>query len=195
MTDNPAHQSLRDSVVSSLVDTGYSVLPTPLKLGEISLDVELVFSGPNDRLDLAVIVDRPESREEALRLYWQIQRIARALDAVGSRRTITVVIIGGIDDNRLLADLQSIARVLTVDESLPVRRLIAPLLNLELPAATQATLDGMAQVRTSVKGRYSAPLLGIVESAPDGSAAIKASYASWVEEAFAGKLRRGTRHG
>jgi len=136
-----ASQSLREHALTALSDNGYSVLPQPLQLGDISLDIDLVYVGPADRLDLAVIVDRPDTREEGLRLYWQVQRLARALDSVGSRRTITVVVIGSFDDPRLLTDLQTVARVLAVDDSLPVRRLLAPLLALELPEATQATLE------------------------------------------------------
>lgn len=189
-----SYQALRQKVVGTLADTGYSVLSTPFKLGEISIDLDLVCSGPADRLDLAVIADRPDTREEALRLYWQIQRLARALDAAESRRTITVVVVGGIEDTRLLADLQSVARVLAVDESLPVRRLIAPLLNLELPETTHSTLDGMAQVLTSINGRHSAALRGIVHSAPEGPEAVTKNYASWVNEAFPSRAHRG-RHG
>ena len=162
---------LREEVLDVLVDSGYTILPSPLQLGEISLDIDLVCSGPTDRLDLVVIADRPETREEGLRLYWQIQRLARALDAAGSRRTITVVVVGGVDDPRLSADLPTVARVLGVDASLPIRRLVPPPLALRLPAATQTTLDAIAQLRAAVKGRHSAALLELVQSAaagPDG---------------------------
>ncbi len=179
-----ASQSLREHALTALSDNGYSVLPQPLQLGDISLDIDLVYVGPADRLDLAVIVDRPDTREEGLRLYWQVQRLARALDSVGSRRTITVVVIGSFDDPRLLTDLQTVARVLAVDDSLPVRRLLAPLLALELPEATQATLDGIAQVRTDIKGRYRTALLGLVQSASSGQETVNAKYVAWIEDAF-----------
>lgn len=187
--NTPTDQTLRDETVRALIDTGYSALPTPLQVGEIPLDLESVYRGPVDRLDLAVVVEHPGTREESLRLYWQVQRLARALDAAGSRRTITVLVIGGIDDNRLLTDLQTISRVLPVDHSLPVRRLIAPLLNLKPPGSIQGTVNGMAQVRTSLKGPYSATLSRIVESAVDGSNAVMKTYAAWVDEAFS--TRRG----
>ncbi len=186
---NLDHQTLHKEIHRALITTGYSELPKPLQLGEISLDLESVYSGPIDRLDLAVIVDSPNTREEGFRLYWQIQRLARALDAAGSRRTITVVAIGGIDDNRVLADLQAVARVLTVDESLPVRRLIAPLLNLVLPRATQEALDGMTQARAFVKGRHNTALLEILDSASDGVDSVTMTYAAWVDKAFS--TRRG----
>ena len=185
-----ASPSLRDLVLTALLDNGYSVLPQPLQLGDISLDIDLVCVGPPDRLDLVVIVDRPDTREEGLRLYWQVQRLARALDSVGSRRTITVVVMGGFDDPRLFTDLQTVARVLAVDDSLPVRRLLAPLLALELPEATQATLDGVAQVRTAIKGRHKAALLGLVQSASNGQEAVNAKYDSWIEDAFPPPHRR-----
>lgn len=184
------HDQLREEILRSLIETGYLELSTPLQLGEISLDLESVYTGPADRLDLAVIVYRPETREQGSRLYWQIQRLARALDAAGSRRTITVVAIGGIDDSRLLADLQTAARVLIVDDSLPVRRLLAPLLDLELPEAAQGALNGMAQVRAAVKGQHSAALLDIVEAAPHGVESVTATYSSWVDEAFATRRSR-----
>lgn len=185
-----ASDSLRDLVLTALLDNGYSVLQQPLQLGDISLFMDLVCVGPLDRLDLVVIVNRPDTREEGLRLYWQVQRLARALDSVGSRRTITVVVIGGFDDPRLFTDLQTVARVLVVDDSLPVRRLLAPLLALEPPEPTQATLDAVAQVRTAVKGSYEAALLGLVQAASGGQEAVNAKYDTWIEDAFPPRRRR-----
>lgn len=185
----PATQRLREDVLASLRENGYVVLPNPLQVGQISLDIGLVCIGPPDRLDLAVIVDRPRTREDGLQLYWQIQRLARALDAIGSRRTITVVVIGGFDEPRLLADLQTVSRLLSVDDSLPIRRLLAPLLALELPRATQATLDGIAQVRTRARGRYQESLLRLVDASPRGPDSVKAEYVSWIDSAFPSRGR------
>lgn len=184
MVNESPHKALRDEVLAMLIENGYAVLPTPLQVGDIALDLPCVCSGPKDRLDLAVVVSRPETREGRLRLYWQVQRLVRALDAVQSRRTISVVLIGGAADASLISDLQAVARVLSVDAALPVRRLIAPLLGLELPEGTQVTLDGLALVREGIKGRHKEALTDIVESAPSGTKAVTKEFTSWVNGSF-----------
>lgn len=176
-----ANPALRQEVVDALVDNGYSLLPSPLSLGDITLDMDSVFSGPANSLDLVVIADRPDGREERLRLYWQIQRLVRALDASDSRRTITLVVIGDIEDAKLMADLQTVARVLPVDTSLPTRRFIAPLLELRLPGGMQVSMDGIEQVRSTIKGPDRSSLLELARLASSGPEAVKAGYLAWVD--------------
>jgi hypothetical protein len=181
---------LRNQVLEALTEAGYRRLQSPLRIGDIALDLDTVWSGPDDRLDLVAVFDQPGTRHETLRLYWQIQRVARALDAIASRRSISAILLGGTADRNLVADLQTLARVLPVDGSLSVRRQIAPLLDLNLPEATQSTLDGVAHVRATVNGRYEIELLDILAAAPMGAEVVERRFAAWVDEAFKRPIRR-----
>ena len=49
-------------------------------------------------------------------------------------------------------------------------------------------------VRAAVKGRHSAALLELVQSAADGPDGVTAKYLSWVDESFPRRRPRG-RHG
>lgn len=194
MSTVPTRDNLRSEVSDALVSTGYARLKSPLQIGDITLDLESVYIGPDDRLDLVAIVDQPESREDGLRVHWQIQRLARALDAAGSRRSISIILLGAPSSHQLVADLQTLARVLPVDGSLPVRRLVAPLLNLSLPDATQSPLDGGAQVRETIRGHYATALLEISAAAQLGKDAVEAQYAAWIDQSFARPHPKGNPH-
>ena len=74
-------------------------------IGEVQLDIPNLWESPPENMDLSLIVDRPDSRESALRLYWLVQRLARALDSVSSRRTVTVILIGEPSFNTGLNEL------------------------------------------------------------------------------------------
>lgn len=178
-------EQLRDSTLRSLEASGYSRLQTPVVIGGIALDLGLALRGPSDSLSLVVVVERPPTREDALRAYWQIQRLARALDAVGSCRTITVILLGGTGEGLLMNELQEIGRVLTVDDTLPVDRLLAPLLRLSVPAPSEVALDGLAEVRSAAKGQHARALLNLIAAAGDGDGAVEARYAAWINDAFA----------
>lgn len=179
------YSDLYESLIRELASAGYKAIPSPLRIGEISIDLESVFEGPSDRLDLAVVLSAPNTTEDGYRKYWQVQRIARALDAVDSKRTITVLAIGGIDSTKLAAELQTIARVLHVDRSLPLRRLIAPMLRLDVPKLRSGAFDGMERVRNSAEDQqYSNDLRAIMGSARKGADAVASQYANWVDNSF-----------
>lgn len=177
------HAQLRDEVLKVLEENGYSKSPV-LQIGGISIEFDAAYVSPPDRLGIAVVAHLPESVEAGSALYWQIQRLARALESVNSRRSITVIVIGGLGDTRLLSDLRTAARVLVVDSSLPVQRLVAPLLDFQVPSMTGEAVSGLSQLRRSIRGRYSPALTGLLEAAPEGAKSVESAYLRWVDESF-----------
>ena len=113
-------KALRSEVVRLLADNGYVELAPQVEIGDIYLEIPHLWEGPRENMDLSLIVDRPESRESALRLYWLVQRLARALDSSSSRRTVTVVAIGEPSNNSGLDELLELSRVLIVDGLSPL---------------------------------------------------------------------------
>lgn len=184
---------LHAELTQELAHAGYTLVPSPFHIGDIRLDFDAVFEAPGNQLDLAIVLAPVKNTEDEYRMYWRVQRLARALDAVGSRRTITALAISGIENHMLASDLQTVARVLVVDRSLPLRRLIAPMLRLHVPELGSGSFDGMKLARSSIKGQYADDLRKLLNSAQTGSEAVATQYQDWVDLSFEKRKRRTVR--
>lgn len=177
---------LRRLAIETLASNGYQLVGSPFQIGDIELDIDDVLEGPSGTLSMAVVVDHPRTREGRQRVYWSLQRLARALDAAGSQRSLTAVLIvdgGTLPDD--LGDIQSLARVLVVSEGLRPDQSLAPLLRLELPAGVRAERDGIERLERHVRGKKSASqLLGLLASSRTGKEAVEATFESWIDDAF-----------
>lgn len=181
-------EALRSEVVALLANNGYAEVTSQVTIGDVQLDVPNLWEGPSENMDLSLIIDRPDSRESALRLYWLVQRLARALDSAGSRRTVTVILIGEPSPNTGLGELLELARVLVVDGSLATERMIGPLLRLRLPATATSQLDGIEEVTNAIaKKRSARDLLRLIQAARAGAGAVSDRYSAWLDESFANR--------
>lgn len=186
MTRTTSTDTLRAEVASLLQGNGYTEVVTPISVGDITLEVDGLWEGPPESLDLSLIADRPDTRESTLRLFWLVQRLVRALDAASSRRTVTVVLVGERASHTGVGELMELARILIVDGSLPTPRMLGPLLRLHLPATAMAQLDGSAQVAAAIgRKRHSAELLRLVHAANAGASVVADRYKAWIDESFA----------
>lgn len=181
-------EQLRAEVVRLLVDNGYVEVSPQLMIGDVQLDVPNLWESPSENMDLSLTFDRPGSRESALKLYWLVQRLTRALDSASSRRTVTVILIGEPAPNTGLTELLEFARVLVVDGSLATERMIGPLLRLRLPATATSQLDGIAEVVDAIaKKRYARDLLRLIHAASAGASVVSDRYRAWLDESFANR--------
>ena len=105
-------------------------------------------------LDLVVLIDTAIWNEERTRR--QIQALGRALDLLGSRRTLTAVMIGPEPTQVTLEALTKVCRVLPVgvwdslDGDRRLRDWLAVLLPLTLPAADEAGADWRQELHSSL---------------------------------------------
>lgn len=177
--------ALKSEVAELLEANGYSTIPTEVTIGDVQLDVPGLWEGPSDSLDLTIVADSPSSREEELGLYWIVQRLARALDELGSRRTVTLVLIGSANLQQSEVELLELARVLIVDGSLPTARMMGPILRFQLPPTAEGHRDGIEVVSDTIsktaEGRH---LTAILQAAVSGNRAVTERYRFWIEEAF-----------
>lgn len=179
-------ETLRSEVVHLLTDNSYVKMSPLITIGDIELEVPDLWESPPENMDLSLIADRPDSRESSLRLYWLVQRLARALDSASSRRTVTVILIGEPSPTTDLNELLELARVLVVDGSLATKRLIGPLLRLRLPATATSQLDGIAEVVAAIdKKQYSRELLRLIDASSAGASVVSDRYRAWLDESFA----------
>lgn len=182
--DTQTLSNRRDEAIDLLVRHDYQTLAPSVTIGAIPIEFRWLLKGPPNSLNLIAVEDCPTNREGELRLHWKVQRLARALDAASSRRSISLVLVGDSLDARLLGDLQSVARVLIVSDALPVDRLLSPLLPLRVPTASETTLDGPAHLRSAVKGRYSNALRELAAAGRQGPKSVESRYAAWIDDSF-----------
>lgn len=189
MTSANFTDALRAKVSSLLLDNGYTELRGVVVVGEVQLEVESLWEGPPTSLDLTIVTERPTTREETLKLYWLVQRLARALDSAESRRTVSVVLIGEPTGERGASDLLELARVLIVDGSLPTERMLGPLLTLRLPDTASAQFDGLAEVTQSLgMKRSEGELARLIQAASAGASVVSDRYRAWIDESFVGSV-------
>lgn len=99
-------------VVERLASSGYVQLPQPLAVGGVLFEFAAIL-GRQDSLDLVVVVDTIANTDSD-QTRRRIEALARALDVVGSRRTLTVVLVGVRPQPAVTKALGGVARVLAV---------------------------------------------------------------------------------
>jgi len=125
-----------DRAVSILQAAGYRSLSRPLPVASTSFDFDAVLIAQRS-LNLVVLIDTGIWDDERIRR--QMQGLGRALDAVGSRLTLTAVLLGPEPRPENLEALTRQCRVLPVgtlggsSQDRTLRDWLAVLLPLELP--------------------------------------------------------------
>ncbi|UQS66946.1 hypothetical protein M5D98_11720 [Mesorhizobium opportunistum] len=120
----------------------YRRLSQPLQVAGLTFDVAGAFVGLETAADLVVMVDTATQGER--KALQQIEGIARALDVVRSRRSLTTVIVGPRPVGRSMELLSQVSRVLPVGEAADEADLkdrLAILLPLVVPVSNPASHD------------------------------------------------------
>ena len=115
-------------VREALSGAGYSPVPPPLEIGRIRFDGVELMTASEGSIDLVLILD--SLKDPAV----LVERLTRALDAVGSRRPLTAIVIADADAGAEAVEVRSMmrfCRVLTVGDGISVPAALAPLLPLE----------------------------------------------------------------
>lgn len=173
------------AVAELLESAGHRKLAPPISIGGIRFEVPNAFAGGPGSLDLTVIFDATvPSRATLSRIRWTVERMARALDTVGSRRALTMILIGSPRGEDLdQAELLPLGRVLVVDNASDIRRALAPLLPLEFPPSSVDASRPELTVAVSHHerdGRWLERLM--TEAASPGD--VEATLRAWLDDAF-----------
>jgi hypothetical protein len=99
-----------DRVVQRLAASGYAQLEQPVKVGGIEFEFAAILARP-DSLDLVVVADTIADSDHD-RMRRRVEALARALDVVHSRRTLTIVLVGVRPAPAITKRLARVARVL-----------------------------------------------------------------------------------
>lgn len=101
-----------DRVVDRLASAGYSEFVQPFAVGGVKFEFAAVL-GREDSLDLVLVIDTDAAADHD-QIRRRVEALGRALDVVGSRRTLTVVLVGGRPILDVIQALRGVARVLPV---------------------------------------------------------------------------------
>lgn len=140
-------QSAVETVLGVLLAAGFEQLPNPLIVADSAFDFDAAVMGTGVSHDLVVVATVDSSPRRLGRL---LSSLSRTLDQVGSRRPVSLILLGEPLDGFDVADLGRHARVITIESPNPavddVRRAVAVLMPLALPSATTRGKDPLVQV-------------------------------------------------
>lgn len=156
----------------------------PLRIAGVIIDIADALIAGDGSLDLVLVGDNIGDGASR-RLMSAVEAAARALDLVGSRRSLTLVVVGPRPTAEELRELVRYARVLPVGEAPKddtLRNWLAALLPLELPAVGEARGDvANAELVSEVSDSLARAL---VQAANDGKEEVSAVLFEAIEEPF-----------
>lgn len=129
-----------ERVAEMLGDAGYRRLQSPLQIAGLSFELAAAFVGVENSADLVVIGDTATDGQQ--KVVQQIEGVARALDVMRSRRSLTSIIVGPRPVGKALESLAQVSRILPVEEAADKDELRDRLAIL-LPLNPPQTLAGM----------------------------------------------------
>ena len=163
-------------VIKILEDASYGQVSQPTEVGGIPFEFAAMLAG-NSSLDLVILVDcAVEADLEQTRR--RVEGLARALDLVRSRRSLTVVFVGPPPEPTLVRAIATVARVLRVrtpSDEADVRAGIAVLLPLQIldeEADGEESWPASRQAMTEAVPKEARP---VVAAAKSGSTAVEAA--------------------
>ncbi|HEY4779126.1 MAG TPA: hypothetical protein VIH47_06000 [Solirubrobacterales bacterium] len=163
-----------ERVETTLKQVGYEAVEQP-KIAGISFDFAAMLAG-HASLDLVVVVDLALEADEA-RIRRRVEALARALDLVRSRRSLTVVLVGPRPDPALIQAIAVVARVLGVspgeDADTSLRDALAVLLPLEIDSEEEKDAGAdWEDTRQRLLKEHSPEVDSVLEAARRGEEAV-----------------------
>lgn len=161
-----------------------------LKIGEVPFEIEYAYLAGPGFLDLVLLMD---VSAPASQIYWLAERVASALDSIGSRRPLTYVLVGSVSNLGLVTDdLIRLGRVVQITGAEHAREELAPLLPMVMDEGVDADEDPFALLDASLGHRDSdaAVMATLLEAARGGPKSVEAGLAKWLDAAFTDRSGR-----
>lgn len=167
-----------ETILSLLDNGGYRLLRQPVTVAGIPFEFTAVLVAEDRAFDIVVVADTVEETNRRLRQ--RLEAVARALDVVGSRRTLTLVTVGPPPGQKDLESLSRVARVL-VTQPQGLRDSLAVLLPLDTSLKTSASVDPFQQVEAWVaSSEHGSDLEGLLEAAAFGKESVTAALSRYL---------------
>ncbi|MBY5561078.1 hypothetical protein [Rhizobium leguminosarum] len=172
-----------ERVAALLKNAGFRRIPIPLSIGGLQIDAAAAFVGVSPRPDLIVVGDTLD--QTPARLQQTVEGVGRALDMMGSRRPLTLVVVGPRPESSTLTRLSRHARVLPVGDASDRSNLenwLAVLLPLKLPELQESRADDAFD--KLIQGSRDPLERELIELAHAGATAVSSRLAVRVDEPF-----------
>ena len=177
-----------DRITTILNAAGYKQLAQPFKVSALPFEFAAAFVGHEKALDLILVVDLFVEKNES-RLVQKIQSLARALDLAGSRRSLTIILVGTGLDPAATEAISRVCRVLPLgvppDEEAAeqyIRDWLAVLLPLPVLDSVSVLADWRAELKHQL-GATSIPYINaVVDAAQHGAETVEATLSSRIQK-------------
>lgn len=174
-----------------LLESGYTPHDEPLRVVDLSFRFDSVLTGPNEQNTLVLVVQQDQPDIDSV--HRRLIRLTRALDRVGSRRPITLVLIGLYSDPFKLERLNELARIITVtpdSKEDEVTKLLGPLLPLEIPQPVESLFDIREELYNRLKKKHQGVSLvnRLVKTSDDSEGAVEGLFIEELRSVVAQEL-------
>jgi hypothetical protein len=180
-------------VVELLKDNGYVPVHGDLRVGTISFNFAEVLFGTQNSCDLVVVVDTVFQPSES-RTRRQVESLARALDIVQSRRSLTLIVVGPQLSDNSVRDLSRVCRILAVgtptgrDADRVVRDVLAILLPLDLPVGEFGIADPLTRLRAELDDFLDVEVEPFIEAAQREIESVEAALKQWLLDGISSEV-------
>ncbi len=180
-----------ERAVAILQEAGYRPAPQPIRVASTEFEFDAVLSAERS-LDLIVIVDTAIADEKRMRRH--LQALSRALDVIGSRRTLTAVLVGPEPRPQTLQALARSCRVLPVGvlagpkQDDVLKDWLAVLLPLQLPSLEEAQGDWRAELESRLNDVAPSEWRPFVQASDGGAKAVQETLRARIDNALAAAL-------
>jgi hypothetical protein len=168
-----------------LEQAGFRRLPMPVVVAGASFDFDAALIGTGVSQDLIVVGGLATDPNHLARL---LSGLNRSLDRLGSRRPVSLVLLGARPNGAYLARLEAAARVMVLDTSEPtqaaVQEAVAILLPLRLPSAAEATIAPLDEVRERLSSRVTNDHRALIDAASSGPDVVQEVLREYLAAAF-----------
>lgn len=162
---------------------GYRALGKPMRIGSQAFDFTHVLVAGEKANDLVVVIDLTGASEDA-QVTRSVLAFTRALDVLGSKRSVTTVLTSGQANNDLVNSISRVCRVLPVGAPIGpmaeemVRDWLAVLLPLKSPPPVEHLADWKANLEKRLEDTADEQTVGrFVQLAEGGKEAVEAALA------------------
>jgi hypothetical protein len=178
-----------ERAIALLKDNGYRSVQQPFGIGSATYSFDAVLTAEQS-LDLVLLQDTTLGSGERIRR--EVLAFGRSLDVLGSRRTLTLVLVGQPIDPAALESLSQVCRVLSVgpleSDDARLRDWLAVLLPLELPDPADMQGDWSSEVRRHLSVDEAQAVSGYLAAAEQGEAGVRFELRKRIERALSGAL-------
>lgn len=177
-----------NQAVTILKEGGYRDAQQPFGVGSTTFSFDAVLT-TDKSLDLVILQDTTVGSADRMRR--ELLAFGRSLDVIGSRRTLTLVLVGQRLKPEMIEGLSQVCRVLSVGPDAGdkhLREWLAVLLPLKLPTATDLQGDWSSEVRDRLADDLARVATGYINAAEQGEAGVSHELRRRIDRALAGVL-------